>query len=166
MNSAMKTFSAVLVLSSTLTVIAASPATTITTSDPATTITASSSPTIVATSDPATTISSSSTSLTRPIALYTNTCGGSSLCSAAISDDCHNAILSVSPGIAYTDQAQFDAGHCSLTYAGAQPLSGQIIIDTANRILDDCQPYACGSYGTGNAGCGECRVTLNYRDEA
>ncbi|TFY57730.1 hypothetical protein EVG20_g8426 [Dentipellis fragilis] len=151
----MKTFLTALVLASTLTAIAASPATTITGSGTSATHGTS---TIITSSGILTTItvagSGTSTSTASPVALYTNTCGGSSLCSAAISDDCHNAILSVSPGIAYTDQAQFNAGHCSLTYetdgAGAEPLSGQIIIDTANQILDDCQP--CGSYGTNNAG--------------
>lgn len=45
---------------------------------------------------------------------------------------------------------------------GHQPVSGQVIIDTANTILGHCS-HTCGSYGTNTAGCSSCHVTLNYR---
>ncbi|KAA1470662.1 hypothetical protein DENSPDRAFT_879879 [Dentipellis sp. KUC8613] len=103
--------------------------------------------------------------LTSPIALYSNNCKGSGLCSSDIDDDCRSAINSVVAGDTYSDQAQFSVGHCYMIYAtngaGAQPVSGQTIINTANTILSNCNP--CGSYGTNNAGCSSCHVTLNYR---
>ncbi|KAA1470657.1 hypothetical protein DENSPDRAFT_879875 [Dentipellis sp. KUC8613] len=102
---------------------------------------------------------------TSDAALYHNNCSGSGLCSSSIVGDCRNAIRGVNPGATYSDQAQFSVGHCYMIYAtnnaGPQPISGQRIIDTANTILSNCD--GCGSYGTNNAGCPSCHVTLNYR---
>ncbi|KII83344.1 hypothetical protein PLICRDRAFT_32926 [Plicaturopsis crispa FD-325 SS-3] len=101
-----------------------------------------------------------------PIALYSNNCKGSSFCSAGIEGDCENAIGTVAPSATYTDQTQFSYGNCYMIYAtngaGAQPVSGQVIINTANTILSACGD-SCGSYGTNNNGCSSCHVTLNYR---
>ncbi|KAH9891310.1 hypothetical protein C8Q73DRAFT_747268 [Cubamyces lactineus] len=98
---------------------------------------------------------------------YGNNCNGSGLCTSRnIRGDCAQAIASVNAGATYTDQAQFSVGSCYMIYAtngaGAQPVSGQVIINTANTILGTCS-HACGSYGTNNGGCSSCHVTLNYR---
>ncbi|KAH9851374.1 hypothetical protein C2E23DRAFT_237367 [Lenzites betulinus] len=99
---------------------------------------------------------------------YDNNCAGSALCSvASFRKDCQKAIASVNPGGTYTDQTQFSVGHCYMIYAagsgkGAQPISGQRIIDTATLIMNQCVD-TCGSFGTGNAGCDTCHITLNYR---
>ncbi|TFY51700.1 hypothetical protein EVG20_g10875 [Dentipellis fragilis] len=102
---------------------------------------------------------------TSAVALYSNNCSGSGLCSSSIDGDCEDAIATVNPGATYSDQAQFSVGNCYMIYAtngaGAQPVSGQTIINTANNILNVCNP--CGSYGTNNGGCSSCHVTLNYR---
>ncbi|KAF9818975.1 hypothetical protein IEO21_02389 [Rhodonia placenta] len=101
-----------------------------------------------------------------PVALYSNNCKGSGLCSDSIRNDCQQAIDNVNAGATYSDQAQFSVGNCYMIYAtngaGAQPVSGQTIIDTADTILSSCSD-TCGSYGTNNNGCSACHVTLNYR---
>ncbi|TFY62380.1 hypothetical protein EVG20_g6728 [Dentipellis fragilis] len=102
---------------------------------------------------------------TSDTALYHNNCDGSGFCSSAIIGNCRNAIGNVNAGATYSDQARFSVGHCYMIYAtnnaGPQPISGQIIIDAANTILANCN--GCGSYGTNDAGCPSCHVTLNYR---
>ncbi|KAI0644492.1 hypothetical protein C8Q79DRAFT_1011533 [Trametes meyenii] len=107
-----------------------------------------------------------STNLTGPVALYSNNCKGSGFCSNSIRTECETAIATVHPGSTYTDQAQFSVGHCYMIYAtngaGEQAVSGQLIIDAANTILENCDK-SCGSFGTNNAGCSSCHVTLNYR---
>ncbi|TFK54726.1 hypothetical protein OE88DRAFT_950256 [Heliocybe sulcata] len=104
--------------------------------------------------------------LTERAALYGNNCKGSGLCPANyIANECRAGMALIDRGATYTDQAQFSNGHCYIIYAtngaGPQPVSGQVIYDTANTILNDCQ-HSCGSYGTGN--CDKCHVTLNFRD--
>ncbi|KAI0633792.1 hypothetical protein C8Q77DRAFT_1056933 [Trametes polyzona] len=106
-------------------------------------------------------------SLTERSALYGNNCKGSGLCPTVnIHGDCLKAISLVNPHATYTDQAQFSTGHCYMKYAtngaGPQPVSGQVIIDTANTILNQCSHH-CGSYGTNSPGCSSCHVSLNYR---
>ncbi|KAI9059198.1 hypothetical protein FKP32DRAFT_1169204 [Trametes sanguinea] len=103
---------------------------------------------------------------TSPTPDYGNNCKGSGLCSAFLGADCAKAVASVNPTASYTDQAQFSVGHCYMVYAtngeASGPVTGQLIIDTARSILDNCE-YVCGSFGTNNAGCSSCHVTLNYR---
>ncbi|KAH9851376.1 hypothetical protein C2E23DRAFT_780807 [Lenzites betulinus] len=94
---------------------------------------------------------------------YDSNCHGSTLCGAnSIREDCQKAIASVNPSGTYTDQTQFSVGHCYSDGKGAQPISGQRIIDTANNIMTQCSRM-CGSFGTDNAGCDTCHITLNYR---
>ncbi|TFK54725.1 hypothetical protein OE88DRAFT_1642070 [Heliocybe sulcata] len=104
--------------------------------------------------------------LTERAALYGNNCDGSGLCvSHDISGDCQTGLALINRDTTYTDQAQFSSGHCYIIYAtngaGPQPVSGQLIYDTANTILNNCGNH-CGSYGTNN-NCPSCHVTLNYR---
>ncbi|CDO70454.1 hypothetical protein BN946_scf184496.g3 [Trametes cinnabarina] len=113
-----------------------------------------------------TSLANPASSLTKRAAEYSNNCKGSGLCSNTIRSDCEKAIATVNPSSSYSDQAQFSVGHCYMIYAtngaGAQEVSGQTIIDTANTILENCSGV-CGSYGTNNVGCSSCHVTLNYR---
>ncbi|KAI1145051.1 hypothetical protein F4825DRAFT_457905 [Nemania diffusa] len=78
--------------------------------------------------------------------------------------DCVTGISHINPNTQYSDQAQFSSGDCYIIYAtnnaGPQPISGQVLIDTANDILDECSSLH-GSYGTNN--CASCHVTVNYR---
>ncbi|KAL7281078.1 hypothetical protein ACG7TL_004381 [Trametes sanguinea] len=125
---------------------------------------------------------------TGPVPEYGNNCSGSFVCAPSLGADCARAVASVNPSATYTDQAQFSVGHCYskphsieqvvsarrklisyitlVIYAtngeGAQPVSGSVIIDTARSILSTCS-NVCGSFGTNNAGCPSCHVTLNYR---
>ncbi|OSC99405.1 hypothetical protein PYCCODRAFT_1438387 [Trametes coccinea BRFM310] len=103
---------------------------------------------------------------TGPVPEYGNNCSGSFVCAPSLGADCARAVASVNPSATYTDQAQFSVGHCLVIYAtngeGAQPVSGSVIIDTARSILSTCS-NVCGSFGTNNAGCPSCHVTLNYR---
>ncbi|TFK54727.1 hypothetical protein OE88DRAFT_1598187, partial [Heliocybe sulcata] len=92
-------------------------------------------------------------------------CVGSASCiNHDITSDCQAGLALIQKGANYTDQAQFSSGHCYILYAtngdGPQPVSGQVIYDTANVILNNCD-IRCGSYETGN--CEKCHVTINYR---
>lgn len=64
----------------------------------------------------------------------------------------------------YKDQDEFSPGTCMIKYRtdghGPQKVSGQVIRDTAARIMDKCEG-GHGSMGTGN--CETCHVTMNYR---
>ncbi|KAF2724494.1 hypothetical protein K431DRAFT_291589 [Polychaeton citri CBS 116435] len=82
--------------------------------------------------------------------------------------DCHNGMATIDKGATYGDQSQFSSGNYYLIYstnrAGEQPVSGQVIYDNIQTVLNNCAtvyPYYVGSYGTGN--CPKCHVTVNYR---
>ncbi|KAL5373722.1 hypothetical protein PMIN06_010863 [Paraphaeosphaeria minitans] len=99
---------------------------------------------------------------------YSNNCKGSLVGLNESLKDCYNGLNRVDRGAQYSDQTQFSSGHCYIIYAtngaGAQPVSGQTIVDTATSILTDCGGIVHlseGSYGTGN--CESCHVTVNYR---
>jgi hypothetical protein len=78
-------------------------------------------------------------------------------------DSCLKGIASIGSTGVYSDQTQFTSGNCYIKYAtngkGSQPIGGQRLIGTANKILNECREY--GSYGTSN--CEACYVTINYR---
>lgn len=74
----------------------------------------------------------------------------------------------IKPNDKYTDGYEFSHGDCMVQYrtggSGPQPLLGEVILKTANAILDDCMDMSGtshGSFGTGN--CDKCHVTINYR---
>ncbi|KAI1121502.1 hypothetical protein F5Y10DRAFT_288409 [Nemania abortiva] len=93
---------------------------------------------------------------------YSNNCDGSLF--SPTRSDCDTGVSHIDPGATYNDQAQFSSGNCYIIYAtngaGPQPVSGQVLINTANAILDECSNLH-GSYGTNN--CESCHVTVNYR---
>ncbi|KAK4691850.1 hypothetical protein P7C71_g5245, partial [Lecanoromycetidae sp. Uapishka_2] len=67
--------------------------------------------------------------------------------------DCQVALQNINTGQIYSDGAQFSVGSCYMVYATngarAQTISGQIIYDIAQNILNDCGHYR-GSFGTNN----------------
>ncbi|RDW93603.1 uncharacterized protein DSM5745_00925 [Aspergillus mulundensis] len=93
---------------------------------------------------------------------YTNNCKGSS--NSPSITDCQAALRNIDTSATYNDQSQFSVGNCYMIYAtndaGEQPVSGQVLYDTAKSILDTCGHHK-GSYGTNN--CDSCHVTVNYR---
>ncbi|KAL7281090.1 hypothetical protein ACG7TL_004394 [Trametes sanguinea] len=99
-------------------------------------------------------------------AQYGNHCGANTKCTPSLRANCEVAIALIDPDTMYGDQSQFSASRCYMIYdtggAGENPVSGQVIIDTAKAILLECA-QTCGSYGTNNAGCTTCHVTINYR---
>ncbi|RWA07876.1 hypothetical protein EKO27_g7228 [Xylaria grammica] len=94
---------------------------------------------------------------------YSNNCDGSFF--SPTLGDCKTGLANINVYTQYSDHSQFSYGNCYIIYAtngaGAQPVSGQVILDTANNILNQCSSHH-GSYGTNN-NCASCHVTVNYR---
>ncbi|GAW17488.1 hypothetical protein ANO14919_069450 [Xylariales sp. No.14919] len=97
---------------------------------------------------------------------YSNNCDGSFF--SPTLGDCKTGLANINVYTQYSDHSQFSHGNCYIIYAtngaGAQPVSGQVILDTANNILSQCSSHH-GSYGTNN-NCASCHVTVNYRPYA
>ncbi|KAI3317049.1 hypothetical protein HD806DRAFT_541659 [Xylariaceae sp. AK1471] len=71
---------------------------------------------------------------------YSSNCAGSLLSPSL--DACSTALSHIDPGTQYSDQSQFSSGDCYVIYttnsAGAQPVSGQLTLNTAKDILNEC----------------------------
>ncbi|KAL8754180.1 MAG: hypothetical protein Q9184_005197 [Pyrenodesmia sp. 2 TL-2023] len=91
-----------------------------------------------------------------------NDCKGSSL--FPNKRDCFVGLRTIDVAAKYIDQDEFSAGHCMIKYrtdgSGPQEVSGQVIRDTAKKIMKACNG-GHGSLDTGN--CATCHVTMNYR---
>ncbi|KAL8761526.1 MAG: hypothetical protein Q9184_002346, partial [Pyrenodesmia sp. 2 TL-2023] len=89
---------------------------------------------------------------------WKNNCHGSTLNPRL--PDCHYGLLAIDPLATYEDRQEFSPGHCMIQYrtdgTGPHPISGAIIRDTAQAIMEKCDKHK-GSFGTGN--CEKCHVT-------